>query len=113
MKTRQQPSSGKQMLSFTSEELLRQALAGLLTKMPGVYGIQLLHGAAECGKDLIFYTQGALEEEMACACVVKNARISGCVDDNLGARNVLTQVEQALDTPFLNGSGVEVVVCRA
>ena len=56
---------------FTSELLLQQAIAGLLTRMPDISGVQILQGTQELGKDLVFYITGAFGESMLCACVVK------------------------------------------
>ncbi len=98
---------------FSSEHLLQQAIAGLLARMPGIRDVQILHGAQEYGKDIVFYSEGPLGEALPCACVVKNKKISGRAGDNAGARTVFEQVEQALDTPFLDGSGEEVRIHRA
>jgi hypothetical protein len=46
------------------------------------------------------------------ACVVKKDKISGSVSDSDGARNVMFQVEQALDTPHINGQGEEESVSK-
>jgi hypothetical protein len=94
-------------LSFSSEDLLRQAIANLLSRMPGVSDVQILHGSQEHGKDIVFWTKGPLSEPLPCACVIKNEEISGSVDSNRGARTVLFQAEQALDTPFTNALGEE------
>jgi hypothetical protein len=97
---------------FESEILLQQAIAGLLSRMPGITGVQILQGAQEYGKDIIFYSSGPLGEQLPCACVIKNVKISGAVGQDRGARTVFEQVEQAIDTPFLDGSGEEVRVHR-
>jgi hypothetical protein len=39
------------------------------------------------------------------ACVVKNDKLLGSADSDVGARTVFTQAEQALDTPFINARG--------
>lgn len=85
---------------FSSEELLRQAVAGLLERMPNIQNVRILHGSQEFGKDLVFATKGPFGERLLCAAVVKNSKITGAVDDNSGARAVFFQAEQALDTPI-------------
>lgn len=97
---------------FRSELLLQQAIAGLFSRIRDITGVQILQGAQEYGKDIIFYTSGPLGESLPCACVIKNVKISGAVGQDRGARTVFEQVEQALDTPFLDGSGEEVRVHR-
>ena len=85
---------------FDSEGLLQQAIAGLLRRMPNVTGVQILQGAQEYGKDVIFYVPG-LADTLLCACVVKNTVISGQVSSTSGARTVFLQAQQALDTPHV------------
>lgn len=97
-------------MSFPSEELLQQAIAGLLIRMPDKTGVQILQGTQELGKDIIFYSQGGFEELTLCACVVKNTRITGNVSKECGARTVLLQAEQCLDTPHQDGMGKDVKV---
>jgi len=41
--------------TFPNESVLQQALAKLLSKIPGHSGVQILQGAHEVGKDIIFY----------------------------------------------------------
>jgi len=88
--------------AFSSEKQLRANLVTLLSKLPGMTDVQEIHGSEEHGKDIVFYATGPLGERMLCAAVVKNSKISGSVDSNSGARTVLLQVEQALDTPYVN-----------
>src|SRR2546423_1082214 len=97
---------------LTSEALLQQAIAGLLSRMPNIDGVQILHGANEFGKDIIFRTRGAFGEPLPCACVVKKDQITGNVASNHGARTVLHQVEQALDTPYVDESGNKTYIHR-
>src|SRR5258708_21135890 len=87
-----------------SERLLQQAIAGLLTCL-GVRNVQILHGSQEYGKDIIFRITGPLRESMLCACVIKNHKITGAVASSKGARTILLQAEQALDTPHYDGIG--------
>src|SRR5215211_4397225 len=98
--------------AFSSEDLLQQAIAGLLTRMPDVSGVQILQGAQELGKDIIFYIKGGFEELILCACVVKNARITGDAAKSGGARTIFIQAQQAFDSPHADGSGKEVRVER-
>jgi len=80
--------------------------------MPNVTGVQILQGAQEYGKDLIFYIPGGLSEPLLCSCVVKNVAISGKVGSSSGARTVFLQAQQALDTPHITGLGAEEFVQR-
>ena len=97
--------------AFSTEEELRNHLATLLRKM-GNNNVQILHGTQEYGKDLIFYSTDGVGNPMLNACVVKNDKIAGAVDDNRSARTVFHQVEQALDTPFINSAGQDQPVSR-
>lgn len=94
--------------SFTNEAELRTAIIGLLERMPNASNVRLTHGgSAEKGKDIVFHSLGPFGQRQLVACVVKNDRITGSADSNHGARNVLFQAEQALDTPIpsvANGS---------
>jgi hypothetical protein len=49
--------------TFPSEAVLQQALAKLFSKIPGHSGVQILQGSQEIGKDIIFYTPGALGQK--------------------------------------------------
>lgn len=98
--------------SFPSESDLRERLATLFSKMSGIQGIAVTHGTQEYGKDIIFYSKDAMEGWILNACVVKNEKITGAADGNTSGRNVLTQAEQALDTPHINASGEEESVAR-
>jgi NACHT domain-containing protein len=97
---------------FSSEILLQQALAGLLTKMPENWGVQILQGTQELGKDLVFYTRGGFGELLLCACVVKNKRITGEVSKSDGARTILFQAQQAFDSPHTDANGRDIFVER-
>lgn len=90
---------------FENEILLQQAIASLLTHISGVTEVQILQGAQEFGKDIVFRSQGPLDEIVYCACVVKNTRLTGKVGTTGSVRAVYDQIEQALDTPFVDGSG--------
>jgi hypothetical protein len=97
--------------AFQTEKMLRNNLVILLAKM-GNQEVQDTHGPQEFGKDIVFYSTDAVGNRMLNACVVKNEKISGSVDDNIGARTVFQQVEQALDTPLINGTGENESVAR-
>jgi hypothetical protein len=92
---------------FRTEELLRQAIAGLLERMPGMTGVQITHGTQEYGKDIVFRSTGPMGERTTCACVVKNSKLTGSVSKRSSVREVLFQIEQACDTPFLSDAGDE------
>lgn len=96
----------------SSEAVLLQAIAGLLSRSPDVENIQILHGAIEYGKDLVFHLTGAFGESLPCSCVIKKTKITGDVDSNLSARTIFHQVEQSFDTPYTNESGEEVFIQR-
>lgn len=98
--------------SFSSEILLQQAIAGLLMKMPEITGVQILQGTQEYGKDIIFYTRGGFSEQMLCACVVKNTKITGNADKAGGARTIFHQAEQAFDTYHTDESGISIPIER-
>jgi hypothetical protein len=89
---------------FDSEDKLRKVLADLLGRM-GREGVRITHGGTEKGKDLIFYSKGGLGERRLNACVVKNTRISGKVDESSGAKAVLFQAEQAFEESYVNHAG--------
>lgn len=99
-------------LSFSSEALLQQAIAGLLTRLPGVTGVQILQSTQELGKDIVFYINGGFGESMLCACVVKNTKITGVVGKPGGARTILFQAEQAFDSAHTDSFGRDVKVER-
>ncbi|HXZ40834.1 MAG TPA: hypothetical protein VEG68_08835 [Terriglobales bacterium] len=98
--------------TFPNEIALQQALAKLLSKIPGHTGVQILQGSQELGKDLIFYTPGAFGQRDLNACVVKNTRITGSASSAAGARTVFNQAQQALDTPLPDENGKEQKVSR-
>jgi hypothetical protein len=90
---------------FDSEDTLRRVLADLFRKM-GHHGVQITHGSAEKGKDIIFFSTGPMGEDKVFACAVKNQAISGRADDAEGAMTIANQARQALDAPIPNGKGI-------
>src|SRR5437899_2436551 len=90
---------------FPDEKPLRNAIASLLRNREDVTGVDITHGRLERGKDIIFYVNDPLGERKLYACVVKNHKITGSVDSNRGAMEVLKQVIQALENPYLNPAG--------
>jgi hypothetical protein len=93
---------------FETEERLRSAIEGLLSRREECSGVRSLHGKDELGKDLIFYAPIGLGRLALNACVVKLDKISGSASDpKSGARNVLIQCDQALDTPVVNAQAKE------
>jgi len=97
---------------LSNERLLQQAIAGLLARMPNIESVQILHGASEFGKDVVFKWRGAFEESLPCACVVKKDRVLGQVNSNQSARTVFHQIEQAFDTPYIAESGEPILIQR-
>jgi hypothetical protein len=92
---------------FEDEAELRSAIEGLLSKREECLGVRNLHGKDEHGKDLIFHAPAGLGRPKLNACVVKLDKITGSASDaTSGARNVLIQCNQALDTPVLNSPGL-------
>jgi hypothetical protein len=98
--------------SFPTEQVLRRDLETLLGKINGNRLVRQLHGAEELGKDIIYYGPGGLDNDCLYACVVKKTKITGSADSDDGARNVLIQAEQALDTPHTTEKGAEEWVGR-
>jgi hypothetical protein len=93
---------------FQDEHQLRAAIEALLSRREECTGVRQLHGRDEAGKDIIFYSPMALGRLGLNACVVKLGKITGSASDpKSGARNVLIQCEQALDTPITNTQGKE------
>lgn len=100
------------MPAFQNERELRQAILRLLMRME-FDGVQLLHGAREFGKDVVFCQRDKFSGQLIrCACVIKNEKISGKVGSKGSARALLDQIEQALDTPYTDGSGNDVPVAH-
>jgi hypothetical protein len=97
---------------FPNEYVLQQALARLLSKIPGHTGVQILQGTRELGKDIIFYTPGPFGQKDLNACVIKNTKITGSASAKTGARTVFNQAQQAFDTPLLDENGHEQHVNR-
>jgi len=95
---------------FSNEVLLQQAIAKLLTFMPGITDVRILQRGSQQGKDIVFVGNGPLGDRINCACLVKNIAISGEVGVSSGARTVLQQVNQALDTSYTDHNGVSVQV---
>ncbi len=98
---------------FASEKLLSRAIVGLLWRLPGVTEVRDLHGSQEYGKDLVFYYKAPLEDETICACVIKNQKITGKAGSSKGVRTIFQQVEEALDTEFIDKCGEARRVHRA
>ena len=92
---------------FKNESDLREKLAVLFRKMPQTQGVRITHGTVERGKDIVFHSKDALGGWLLNACVVKNSQITGSVESNRGAKTVLFQAEQALDTPLVGDNGVD------
>jgi hypothetical protein len=97
---------------FETEEKLRDQVATVLSKFPGVTGVRITHGSQEIGKDIVFFAQAGLAENSLYACVVKNAPIKGSADSNRGARTVVIQAEQALDTPYTHTDGRQLIPAK-
>jgi hypothetical protein len=90
---------------FQDEDALRKSIASLFRHRSDVSGVEITHGPLERGKDLVFYVGDPIGERKLYACVVKHGKITGSADSDKGAMNVLTQVTQALENPYLNPAG--------
>src|SRR5436190_5514963 len=101
-KRRVKPHHG---VAFSNEALLREALLGLLRRIPEVTLLEHTHGSGEKGKDLVFRLPGGPGSPIVCAAVVKNLKISGSASAKNGAPNILHQVRQALAGTTLEGDG--------
>jgi hypothetical protein len=99
------PELARFIQSFKTEASLHNATAALLSRMPNIEGVHITHGTQEYGKDVIFRTSGALGDKRLVACVIKRDKIKGSAESDQGARTVLIQAQQALDTPVLNDKG--------
>jgi len=97
---------------FENEDALRRAVEALLVRLPECTSVRATHGSQEDGSDILFCSPGPLGEVILNACVIKNDKITGSADSNSGARNVLHQVEQSLDTPKLDEQGQPQAVAR-
>jgi hypothetical protein len=94
--------------SHKDEAELRSAIEGLLSRRSECQSVRNLHGKDEHGKDLIFHAPAGLGRAKLNACVVKLDKITGSASDSAsGARNVVIQCDQALDTPVVNTQGHE------
>jgi hypothetical protein len=94
LSVRRKPSK-RAVIEFSSEELLREAIRTLLTRLPDVKLAKVTHGHLERGKDIIFFLPGGLGPPVPCACVVKNSPVTGKIGSRNAALTVLHQVEQA------------------
>lgn len=92
-------------LQFSNERLLQEALVGLLQRMRNTFDVQLVHGALETGKDIVFKTSAPFEQILQCACVVKNVPISGDVKSKSSAQAALIQARQALANEYIDAGG--------
>ena len=101
-----------QPIRFENELLLQQAISGLLSRMPDVANVRILQGSTEFGKDIVFDHRGPFGERIPCACVVKNEPITGNVSSNKGARTVLMQAQQCMDTGYTDANGDNIRVQR-
>jgi hypothetical protein len=90
---------------FQDEEALRKSIATLFRHRSDVTGVEITHGSLERGKDIVFYAYDPVGERKLHACVIKHGKITGSADSDRGALNVLTQVTQALENPYLNPAG--------
>ena len=99
------PTKTPSLPTFDTEVLLQQAVAALLARLPNVRDVQVLQGAAEIGKDIVFAWIGPLGETLHCAAVVKNTRLTGRVGSRGSVRAAFDQIEQCLDSPYLDARG--------
>ena len=93
---------------FPTEAHFLQFLAELLARLPSIAYVRIIHGIGETGKDIIFQVKGAFGEDLHCAAIAINKRITGSVASNRGARELLFAAEQSLDKP-VSGPGGEAI----
>jgi NACHT domain len=94
---------------FKTESYLRQCIVQLFVKM-GLQSVDLTHGPAEYGKDIVFSAVGPLDERRLYACVVKNEPFDGQMASPRSARTIVNQIQTALDTQYTNAKGAEEMV---
>lgn len=113
--TRSTPSASGSNLNvkFASEAILQQALAGLLTRMPGITGVQILQGSGERVKELVFSQVGSFGEPFLCACIVKNSLTESGTDKSGAISQLLVEARHAFNSQYTDGtsrhSGVQLV----
>ncbi|MDD4876258.1 MAG: NACHT domain-containing protein [Dehalococcoidales bacterium] len=98
------------LLSIKEESELRETLAILFRKITEYHDVQIVHGASEHGKDLVFYELEKLSNERKYVAVnVKVGKIGGGTtrkSEEL-AINIQHQVELAFKVPHLDSDGKE------
>lgn len=78
---------------FSQEHDLQMALADLFSKIPGTLRVQVLQGALEHGKDIVFRRELLPGHPVLIACVVKNHAIDGTAHESKrSASTVMNQV---------------------
>jgi len=96
---------------FATEHDLQIALVDLFSKIPGTLRVQILQGALEHGKDIVFRRDLLPGYPILIACVVKNHPIGGSAyESRKSAATVMNQVRQALKNPFRDTDGTLVPV---
>ncbi len=97
-------SEKKQRLQkIPDEKAFRDDLCTLLKKM-GYKGVELLHGANEHGKDIVFYaTEAIIGERQYIAVVAKIGKLTGGTSKDSGhIVNIANQIKLAMTIPFNN-----------
>lgn len=96
--------------SLSETELRELVIIPLLTRM-GYRGVRSVHGSLELGKDIVFSQPDPLAHERNYSVVVKKGPLTGSVSSSNSLRAAAMQVEQSLDTPFLDPrNGREVMI---
>jgi hypothetical protein len=87
--------------SLNEAELRDLVIMPLLSRM-GYQDVRCIHGTLELGKDIVFSQQDPLARVRHFAVVVKRGPLTGSVSASNSIRAALAQMEQSLDTPFLD-----------
>jgi hypothetical protein len=95
--------------SLTEAELHELILMPLLSRM-GYRNVRSLHGPQEYGKDIVFDHHDPLSRVRHYGLVVKRGPLSGSVSSSTSLRTTRFQIIQALDTPFFDLDGKEIML---
>jgi len=69
------PSAEEFQTFFRTEGHFQEAIAGLLNRMPGTRGVQIVHDSSELQKTIIFYSNGPLGDQLLSVCLTWNESI--------------------------------------
>jgi hypothetical protein len=101
----------KYIQGMSEDRLTKEIIVPLLSEM-GFEGMRIEHGAAERGKDLLFWRQDPFGGKEWYACQVKGPRLTGSASGSDSLRTVVNQLQEATDTPFCDPDGNQVFVSK-